>query len=341
MKKKYAARLLSALLAVALLLTLGACASASKDFALTDTAPGVRENYSYNDNGYMQEVSFDAVEEMGEYATSDMAPMDPGAGGSGNLSMPTDGRKVILRADVTLEAKEYDAALQALLDRTEELGGYLASREDYDYGAREVSLCLRVPSEKFDVFLTGMSEIANVTRMSQSAEDITESYLETQSYLESLEVQQDRLLELLSAAETLEDLLAIEDRLAEVRAQLQYYDSLKKSYDSRVDDATIYVTLNEVRDYTVTEPTFGERLLAALQNSGRGFVDFLQGLLFTLIALAPYLIILAPLTIVVVRALRRRRTTHPPKKGKKPARAAEGTQTAEAEVEKVAEHTEA
>ena len=304
-----------AALAVALLLGLCGCSakfSATRDAAATDEMSW---------SGQMNQTS--AAEEFGYFEAADMAAPeaapsemagDAVTGGyrSGDadtaaLSRPGDGRKVILRAEVSLEAKDYDEALQTLLERVAAMGGYLASREDYDYGRKEVSLCVRVPSDRFDAFLGGMEEIANVTRLAQSAQDITESYLETQSYLESLTTQQTRLLELMAQAETLEDLLAIEDRLAEVRAQLQYYASLKNAYDSQIDDATIDISLCEVRDYTVTEPTFGEQLLAALQNSGRGFLRFLQDLLFTVIDLAPYLVILVPLGILALRALRRRR----------------------------------
>ena len=231
-----------------------------------------------------------------------------GLGGAvGELSLPADERKVILSADVTLEAKNYDEALQTLLSSVSACGGYLASREDYSYSARETVLSVRVPSERFDGFLGGLGEIANVVYLSQSSDDITESYVETESYLASLNTQQERLLQLMEQASSLEELLQIEDRLAEVRAQLQYYASLKNSYDSRVQYSTISLRLSEVRDYTVNEPTFGEQLLLTLKESGRSFVLFLQDLLFLLIHLLPYLLILAVALPFAVRALRRRK----------------------------------
>lgn len=226
---------------------------------------------------------------------------------AGELSLPADERKVILSADVTLEAKNYDEALQTLLSSVSACGGYLASREDYSYSARETVLSVRVPSERFDGFLGGLGEIANVVYLSQSSDDITESYVETESYLASLNTQQERLLQLMEQASSLEELLQIEDRLAEVRAQLQYYASLKNSYDSRVQYSTISLRLSEVRDYTVNEPTFGEQLLLTLKESGRSFVLFLQDLLFLLIHLLPYLLILAVALPFAVRALRRRK----------------------------------
>lgn len=228
-------------------------------------------------------------------------------GAAGELSLPADERKVILSADVTLEAKNYDEALQTLLSSVSACGGYLASREDYSYSARETVLSVRVPSERFDGFLGGLGEIANVVYLSQSSDDITESYVETESYLASLNTQQERLLQLMEQASSLEELLQIEDRLAEVRAQLQYYASLKNSYDSRVQYSTISLRLSEVRDYTVNEPTFGEQLLLTLKESGRSFVLFLQDLLFLLIHLLPYLLILAVALPFAVRALRRRK----------------------------------
>ncbi len=296
-------------LALLLALSLVACgASSAQDSA---TSPGAMPSESTG-AAYDYKNESAAMPEMEESITMDStASSDAGYGGvggaGGNITAPTDGRKVILTADGALETKEYDKALQSLLAAVQASGGYLAGRQDYEYGTRETFLELRIPSAGFAAFLSGLGDIANVVRLTQSSEDITESYLETESYLKSLTTQQNRLLELLEKAESLEDMLAIEDRLAQVRAQLQYYDSLKNSYDSRITYSTVNLTLCEVRDYTVTQPTFGEELLEVLRDSGRGFVNFLEDLLFALIGLAPYLLIIVPAALLARRALKKRK----------------------------------
>jgi len=229
----------------------------------------------------------------------------PRAGETGTLSQPSDGRKVILSASATLETKEYDAALNGLLQTVTGVGGYVAQRSEYNYDTPSCNLTLRIPSEKFDSFLSGLSGIANVTDLSQSSEDITDSYIQTESYLESLSTQQTRLLELMEQAESLEDLLTIEDRLADVRAQLQYYDSLKNTFDSRLTYSEITVYLHQVRDYTVIEPTFGERIGEALRGSGESVVAFMEQTVIVLIYALPILAVIAVPTVLIILLARR------------------------------------
>lgn len=246
-------------------------------------------------------------------AEAETATAEESGASGGGLSLPAGNRKVILTADVSLEAKEFDPALASLLSAVESRGGYISSREDYGTEYKNVYLTVRIPSDRFDDFLSGLSDVANLVHLSQSSEDITESYLQTESYLSSLETQQTRLLELLAQAENLEDLLSIEDRLADVRAQLQYYASLKNSYDSQINYSTVSIELSQVVDYTVLEPTFGEELLSTLKSTGINFVQFLQNLVLFLITAFPYLVLLCGM-VALVWALRRRKAGRNSKK---------------------------
>lgn len=290
-----------ALAAVLLTMALTGCGAAAMDSAASEPmeAPAAKEEM-LTDEIFLNTGST-------EYGTLTDTLAGDTAAPSTSISVPQDGRKVILRAEVTMEAKEYDAALGGLLKAVNGLGGYVSNREDYDYSRREVRLTLRIPSAKFDEFVNGLPNIANVTQLSQSSQDITESYIETESYLESLKTQQTRLLELMEKAENLEDLLTIEDRLAHVRAELQYYASLKNSYDNRISYSTIELSLYEVRDYTVVKPTFGEELWEVIKDTGEDFVEFLQDLLFFLIEAFPYLALLAVILIPLIRLRKKRR----------------------------------
>lgn len=308
MKKRTCIVPLSFVLAACLLLTLlTGCAGAApmEDMSFQST-----ESMSVT-NGYKAEY----YEEMGDYEygmTADTAaPMegDPGSGSgsTGSITVPDDGRKVILTAEVRMEAKDYDTALRDLLSTVTGMGGYVSNREDYGYDRRETMLTLRIPSTHYADFIDGLPGIANVTRLVQSSQDITDSYIETESYLASLTTQQNRLLELMEQAESLEDLLAIEDRLATVRAELQYYASLKNSYDSRLTYSTVTLTLWEVKDYTVIKPTFGEKLWESIKDSGEDFALFLENLLFFLIGAFPYLVLLTAAVLLIRRITKKRR----------------------------------
>lgn len=73
------------------------------------------------------------------------------------------------------------------------------------------------------------------------------------SRITALETEESRLLELLAAAANMSDLLEIESRLTEVRTELEKVKSQLRIYENQVSYGTIYLTVSEVKEYTVVE----------------------------------------------------------------------------------------
>ena len=141
----------------------------------------------------------------------------------------------------------------------------------------------------------------------------------TESRLKALETEEARLLELLSQAETMSDLLEIEARLSEVRGELENYASQKRLYDNQIDYATVYLSIEEVQEYTpVEEPTLWERISKGFRDNLEGVGDDLLDVLVWFIVSLPYLVVFAiVITIVVLvikRVRRRRKEKKAPKK---------------------------
>jgi hypothetical protein len=67
-----------------------------------------------------------------------------------------------------------------------------------------------------------MGNIGTITLNTITGDDVTDQYFDAQSRLSALRVQETRLLvELLEEAASLEDILDIEDRLSEVRYEIE------------------------------------------------------------------------------------------------------------------------
>ena len=91
-----------------------------------------------------------------------------------------------------------------------------------------------------------------------------------------LETEQQRLLELLETAESLDDILTIESRLTEVQYELDSKESQLRTYDNQIDYSTVYLDINEVVRYTPQEQKgtweristgFRENLYSVLRTS--------------------------------------------------------------------------
>ena len=268
-------------------------------------------------------VSYDSG--MVEYAASDEAAMAPAEGAAmknsaadtGSTQLPQN-RKWIVTVNLTAETDDLDALRSALDEKTAALNGYVEDQSVYngsiyDSGRRyrSANLTVRIPADSIDAFLQDVGGLANIVRQNKSIEDVTLSYVATESRLKALETEEARLLELLSQAENMTDLLEIEARLSEVRSELENYASQKRLYDNQIDYATIYIAIEEVQEYTPTEePSLWERIRDGFKDNLEGVGEGLLDVLVWFIVSIPTLVVLAVVVLIlvlIVRRIRRRR----------------------------------
>lgn len=186
-------------------------------------------------------------------------------------------RKLIRTVNMSVETKEFDSVMGTLEQRVTELGGYIESMDTNNgsiYGSvrssRRASMTARIPANQLNVFLSEVSEISNVTRRTENVQDVTLDYVDLASHKKTLQAEHDRLLELMERAEYIEDIITIEQRLSNVRYQIESMEAQLRTYDNKVDYSTVYLDVNEVQELTpVQEETLWERI------SG-GFMDDLK-----------------------------------------------------------------
>lgn len=219
------------------------------------------------------------------------------------------GRKLIRRVSIDAETKAFDDLMTGLTEKITELGGYIESREadsgsSYYYSSRynrHCSMVIRIPADLLDEFIAHVNENANVTYTSETTEDITLEYVDTEARVEALETERERLLDLLEGAETLTDILEIEERLSEVSYQLESYASRMRTYDNLVDYATVNLSISEVQELTPTEePTVWERISEGFSDSLSDIAEGAVDLFVWFIAKLPKLIIWAAVISGVV-----------------------------------------
>lgn len=245
---------------------------------------------------------------------------------SGAENMLPDDRKWIITVEINAETEDMDSLLTAVQTHIEELQGYvedqwISNGSRYaTYRYRNANLTIRVPAESVDDFTAKVSGISNVVRSSKSMEDITLTYVDTESRLKALQTEEERLLELMEQAENMSDLLEIEGRLTDVRYELESVASRLRGYDNKVNYATIYLYIEEVTEYTpVAEETLWQRIsggfVKSLKGVGEGIVDVAVWVLVNI----PYLIVYGAILFAAVKLIRVIRKKRPVKKvfGKK------------------------
>lgn len=236
---------------------------------------------------------------------------------AGSEEPPTAGndlseRKIIKNASVRYETKVYDDFMNALTACIRQYGAYIESRENYggsiyDYAStRSAYLTVRVPLESYDAFMQEAGTIGTVTYRSETAQDVTMAYVDTESRIKSLRTEYDALLAILEKATKLEDVISLQSRISEVTYQLELHESQLRKYDDLIAYCTVHIDVAEVEKVTpnVREMTFGEKIRTGLSETfediGRDASDFAVWFVTTL----PYFVIWGLVIILALLLLR-------------------------------------
>ena len=230
MKKKVLACVLSGILAVSIF------GCGSKSMMATESA--VADSAAYDD------MAYDSGYDTTEAASAEEAGSGAVTSENGIEEVQETDRKLIRNVNLSLQTKEFDTVLENMSQKVKDLGGYIqdssvwGSSSDYS-SSRSASYTLRIPSDKLDEFIDVVETLGNVTYKNESVDDVTLRYVDVDSHKKALETEQERLLALLEKAENVEDIITIENRLSDVRYELENYESQIRLLDNQIDYSTV------------------------------------------------------------------------------------------------------
>lgn len=292
-------------LLLCLLLTLSLCACGSVDSA---------GKYARESSAYTEDAYFDAP----EAESADWDESEPGGlaakGSENGASVPgINPEKIIYSASATLETMSFDETLTNLNALIAQYGGFIESSSvsgnEYrssSRSGRSASFRIRIPSERFQALMGSLSTLGNVPYTSTSSENVSARYYDVETRVAALKAQEQRLLEMMERAESISDLIEIEDRLGEVRYQIESYQTKLNGWDRQVAYSTVDLKVSEVVEYTPEpDPGFGQQLADAARRGWSGMVSFLRGLLIILLESLPVLIVLGAIVALVVVLVRK------------------------------------
>lgn len=248
-------------------------------------------------------VSTEAVTEMELVEEADGAML-----GTNEAALPTDGRKIIRNAYVTIETKEFDTAAEEIRRTVQENNGYIEfSALHSGGGSRSAEYTCRIPAESYNDFCGAAQSVGSVVYSEESTEDTTAEYIDVESRLKSLRAQEETLLALLEKSGTLEDMITVQDKLSEVQYRIESYTAQLNALSNLVDYSTVSITLNEVKTYTPVEPSFGERIANAFADMLAGLKNAMESLVIGAVYMLPLWIVVGVVLVVVLIAAKRRR----------------------------------
>jgi len=285
---------ISVCMVILLVITLlTACGGASKDSAIVAaTTAAAAMDYNYK---------MEAVEETAAAYAPGSVHMEEskttsGTLGGGNTVSPVTqtNRKLIRTVHLDVETYDFETLIEKLTEHITSLAGYVEQSDisgnsmQNNYSRRRAYMTVRIPSSNLDQFISSVEADGNVTNKSESTNDVTLQYSDLESRKKSLTIEQDRIWALLEKADTLESVIALEERLSEIRYELESMESRLRLYDNQVEYSTVHVNVEEVKIYTPTAPlTFGERITNGFNENVENMKEFATDLAVLFIASIP------------------------------------------------------
>lgn len=256
----------------------------------------------------------------------DMAELDSA---SVPLAETTAGRDIITTASATVVVDDVTEAASDIAASAEAHGGYVESMSigqtgvvypvepngvvyDSTYPNPYPSpdgawITVRVPTDELSSMVDELSGLGEVTASTVNRQDVTEQTVDLQARIDAAQASVDRLLELMTQAGSLSDLIAAEAALAERQATLESYQQQLESLESQIQMSTLSVTLVPKTDPVEADPAgFTDGLLAGWN----GLVATLNGIVIALGFLIPWIVVAAVIALIVwgiVRLVKRRR----------------------------------
>jgi hypothetical protein len=288
MKRKFRSIIVIMILIIVSVLTIG-CGSSKKEGTMSESKASMNTSDGNSSIGNSVSVKADAKSDS-------------------NLKKTLDNQgKIIRNGIIQMETLNFDEAVVHILNNTNNLGGYVQSSNisgkrievrSYEE-SRSGEFILRIPKTKFDSFMLGIGNLGSITSQQILTEDVTTIYFDTQAHLKSLNIQEERLLELLKKTGELKDIILLEKELSSVRYEIESLTGNLKKWDNLIDYCTLNINLREVYKIKENHISFGDKIVNGFVDSVKSLMELGKDFIVIMSISIPYLVILCIILFII------------------------------------------
>ena len=240
----------------------GSSSNSDRDFSLQQAeqsegfaSGATSEPAFFGDDSAADQADFAFAEEQATQAAFDVEPRSPAGalpntggrdgefGDGGANALQTAERRIIQNASLTVQVEDVRAATQTAREIAEALGGFVeqlsVSGDDH---FSQGFIVIRVPQAEFFTAQERLAMLGDVLGESVGSQDVTEQFVDLEARLRSLQAEEISLLELLDVANTVSEILIVENELGRIRSDIERLTGQRNFLERRVALATISVT---------------------------------------------------------------------------------------------------
>ncbi|MBK9328656.1 MAG: DUF4349 domain-containing protein [Sphingobacteriales bacterium] len=186
-------------------------------------------------------------------------------------------RKLTKEGTLIWETSDIRKTHAGIVEQAKKLNGYLSSdnqvRDEYQV---RTTMELRIPSDKFDTFITDIEkEVNRFDEKNVKVMDVTEEYIDVTARIKTKKELEQHYYDLLKQTKNVSEVLQVEEELNNVRTDIESAEGRLKYLNDRVGMSVLNLSIYE----TTSAPVgfFGE--------IGKGFVAGWKGLLYFILGI--------------------------------------------------------
>jgi hypothetical protein len=157
-------------------------------------------------------------------------------------------RKLIRNAQLDLEVKSFQVAVDTITSLVNSGGGYVdtSNSQRGGNGKLQGTIVVKVLPQNLDAFLLKLRDLGEIRNQAVSTDDVTKAYYDTQARLDNARRMETQLQDLLKRDNgKVSELLQVERELGRVRGEIEQMQGELKLYDFQVQYATVTLTVQE------------------------------------------------------------------------------------------------
>jgi hypothetical protein len=215
-------------------------------------------------------------------------------------------KKIIHTADIRFKVEEFKKAESAIKARVQAIGGYISnSNQNRQSGNLENTWTVRIPAEKFDIFLGDVEKQSiYIHSKNISAEDVTAEYVDNELRIKSKQKVFERYLELLKQAKNVQEIMAVEEQISVIREEIESKEGRQKYLNDQVSFSTITVSFyQETETSSAPEQPFYAKIWKNFVEGWDSFFSMIIGLFY----LIPYILLFFGLFYLLKKWWRKRK----------------------------------
>ena len=225
-------------------------------------------------------------------------------------------RKIIRNADLTIEVASPTETQSKVVSIAEAHGGFVVNSEakqrdngDATNRTLDIKLVVRIPENQFGAVLDKVRGLANNRNEEKvTGQDVTEEFIDLEARIKTQRALETQFLQIMKQAGNIEDALAVQRQIAEVRTEIEKLEGRKRFLENRSSLSTIVVNIRAPKPIAVNTSGFGRSVRDAVSESvDAGAEIVLFFVRFVIVMIPITLLLLLPGGLLVRYFIRRAR----------------------------------